>query len=288
MSGTTPDRGPLRERMDGLIAEAREQGEPLAWFERLYASAEGDPSQIPWVDQEPNPHLVAWLDEFDEQVLEELFEDASDLPSDAEVKAAISALAETETPSTSQVDSAGVDDDQNDNDNDNENEAEALALVVGCGLGQDAALLADNQFDVTAFDLSTSAIAWAQRLHPASDEEGGIDFQVQNLLDLPVAYRHAFDLVVEIYTLQAMPPELVKQGIAAVASCVAPGGTLVVICRGREDDESAPSLPHPLRQADLAGFTEAGLEVLRFDDFMDGESPPIRRFRVIYTRPEAS
>ena len=40
-------------------------GGATAWFEPLYASAEGDPSKIPWADERPNPWLVEWLDQHD-------------------------------------------------------------------------------------------------------------------------------------------------------------------------------------------------------------------------------
>ncbi|MEJ7848703.1 MAG: class I SAM-dependent methyltransferase [Pyrinomonadaceae bacterium] len=43
------------------------------------------------------------------------------------------------------------------------------ALVVGCGLGDDAKFLYDLGFDVTAFDISPTAIEWAKRLHADTD-----------------------------------------------------------------------------------------------------------------------
>ncbi len=39
------------------------------------------------------------------------------------------------------------------------------ALVVGCGLGDDAAYLKDRGFEVSAFDISPTAIEWAKRLY---------------------------------------------------------------------------------------------------------------------------
>lgn len=37
-------------------------GDPLGWFEPLYAAASGDASAIPWADLRPNANLLAWLD----------------------------------------------------------------------------------------------------------------------------------------------------------------------------------------------------------------------------------
>ncbi|MCC5670705.1 class I SAM-dependent methyltransferase [Nostoc sp. CHAB 5784] len=36
------------------------------------------------------------------------------------------------------------------------------ALVIGCGLGDDAEAIASLGFEVTAFDISPTAIAWCQ------------------------------------------------------------------------------------------------------------------------------
>ena len=44
-------------------AKAVEAGEPLRWFEELYAS--GDAATIPWADLEPNPNFVSALKNMD-------------------------------------------------------------------------------------------------------------------------------------------------------------------------------------------------------------------------------
>ena len=46
--------------------------------------------------------------------------------------------------------------------------SEQKALIIGCGLGDDAEALAKLGFEVTAFDISTSAIAWCQQRFPDS------------------------------------------------------------------------------------------------------------------------
>ncbi len=109
------------------------------------------------------------------------------------------------------------------------------ALIVGCGLGDDAEELAARDFQVTAFDVSVAAIDWCRRRFPNSE----VDYEAADLLDPPQAWHGAFDLVVEIYTLQVLPPELRAKAMANLASFVARGGTLLVVARGREEDDES-------------------------------------------------
>jgi hypothetical protein len=43
-------------------------------------------------------------------------------------------------------------------------------------------------------------------------------------------------------------------------------------------------MPWPLTREELGGFVRAGLEELSFEDFVDDETPPVRRFRAVYHR----
>jgi hypothetical protein len=65
-----------------------------------------------------------------------------------------------------------------------------------------------------------------------------------------------------------------------LAELVAPGGTLLVICRGREPDDDPGAMPWPLTRAELARFVDRGLREIRFEDYVDREGT--RRFRVEY------
>jgi hypothetical protein len=81
-----------------------------------------------------------------------------------------------------------------------------------------------------------------------------------------------------------LPPASRVTAAAALASAVAPGGRLLVLCRAREPEEPEGQLPWPLTRGDLAAFREAGLQELSFESFFDRESPPVRRFRAVYGR----
>ena len=78
------------------------------------------------------------------------------------------------------------------------------ALVIGCGLGEDAAYLSKKGWNVTAFDISATAIKWASEIHP--DPE--IDWKVADLFHLPDSWQMRYDLVLEVHILQAIQEDL--------------------------------------------------------------------------------
>ena len=75
-----------------------------------------------------------------------------------------------------------------------------------------------------------------------------VDYCVADLLKLPEAWTAAFDFVVEIYTLQVLPVELRPAAMAQLARAVAPGGTLLVVARGRGAEEDRGTMPWPLER----------------------------------------
>jgi 2-polyprenyl-3-methyl-5-hydroxy-6-metoxy-1,4-benzoquinol methylase len=134
------------------------------------------------------------------------------------------------------------------------------ALVVACGLGDDAEELARRGCDVEAFDLSPTAIETARRRFPESE----VAYRVADLFELPDAWRRRFEIVVEVQTIQSLPPEWHRQAIAVVAGCVAPGGRLFVRAAVRGEDEPADTRPWPLSPSELRWFEDEGLaEVAR-------------------------
>jgi SAM-dependent methyltransferase len=155
------------------------------------------------------------------------------------------------------------------------------ALVVGCGLGDDARFLYDLDFDVTAFDISPTAIDWARKLH----SETGIKFFVADLFSPPKDWYQAFDFVLEVYTIQPLPMEMRPQVIDAIANFVKfPEGKLVVVTRGRENDEQPLELPWALSREDLSRFDANGLKQTHFEEMLGDEDEPIKRFVVEYSR----
>ena len=143
------------------------------------------------------------------------------------------------------------------------------ALDVGCGLGDNAAALAGQGADVTAFDLVPLAAEWAQRRFPDS----GINFCAGDLFDPPPEWFHAFDFVEETYTLQALPASLLPKAQAALARFLKPGGKLLVITRARDDDQIFNGPPWPLSRQDIEAFAACDMTLLALDDIPPTRTP---------------
>ena len=99
------------------------------------------------------------------------------------------------------------------------------ALVIGCGLGDDAVELEKYGFNVTAFDISKSAIEVCKKRFSASS----VDFIQEDLIQGVPKWHRSFDFVLEIFTIQALPPKYEKTLIKNMAHFLAMNGTLLMI-----------------------------------------------------------
>ena len=158
--------------------------------------------------------------------------------------------------------------------------ADRSSVVVGCGLGVDAEFVAAHGFRTTAFDISRTAIRTAQQRHPDS----AVDYRTADMLCLPPEWQQAFDLVVEIINIQALPVSLRGKAVAAVANLVAEGGTLLAIENLRQDGDPLPDRPPwPFSRAEIESFADHGLHTLRIERPGDTARPP--RWRAEFIRP---
>lgn len=155
------------------------------------------------------------------------------------------------------------------------------ALKVGCGLGDDAEWLSSLGFDVTAFDISPSAIAECSRRFPNSR----VKYLAADLFAAPSDWTGTFDLVQESYTLQVLPCEIRAEALRRICGFIAPGGYMLFVCRGREPADPPGTMPWPLTREELDATKALGLREILFEDYMDREDPPVRRFRACYHRP---
>ncbi len=153
------------------------------------------------------------------------------------------------------------------------------AVVVGCGLGVDAEHVASLGFATTAFDISPTAVAVARRRRPHSR----VTYVVADVLALAGEWAQHFDLVVESYTVQALPDEPRPAAVAAIGRLVAPGGTLVVIASARDVGEPpVRPPPWPLTEAEVLSFGAGGLALVTLEDVDPGG---VRRWRATFRRP---
>ncbi len=158
----------------------------------------------------------------------------------------------------------------------------ARACVVGCGLGDDARELIKRGYDVTAFDCSPTAVDWAKRRDP----ENSRCYVQADLFSLPLKWRHRFDLVVEIYTIQSLPPEQHVQAMQAIAQVLSPRGHLVLIARASQEPVVQDDRPWPLTEEELRHL--AGAADLKIDGeiaiFEDDQDPPVLRMRALLSK----
>lgn len=213
-----------RHRAREIARDYIERGDPMGWFEPLYATAGGDASQVPWADLVVTPYFQEWVDR-------------------------------------EGIAGAGK-----------------RALVVGCGLGDDAEAVAGLGFDVVAFDISPSAIEWCRKRFPSSR----VSYRLADVTDPPAEWRGAFDFVLEVYTLQALPPDLRREATERIAGFVASGGTLLAVARRQAPGERVGTAPWTMTRDDLARFERYGLREVEFEEIEDREKPGVRRFRAEY------
>jgi SAM-dependent methyltransferase len=156
------------------------------------------------------------------------------------------------------------------------------AIVVGCGLGADAEYVAMLGYHTVAFDISETAIRGAQLRYPDS----AVHYQMADLLDPPTTWLRAFDLVIEVITVQALPDPPRRTAIVNVGRLVAPGGTLLVIAARRDPagtDVAGP--PWPLTREEIVAFATDGLTPVLIEQVADPRDPDNPRWRAEYRRP---
>ena len=155
------------------------------------------------------------------------------------------------------------------------------ALIVGCGYGDDAEELARRGFDVTAFDISATVIVRCRERFP----ESPVSYEVADLLQPQSNWHRQFDFVFEAYTLQVLPPNLRAEALSEITDFVAPGGTLLLVTRGRDSSDADGTMPWPLTREELSEFS-LHMREESFEDYVEDEEPPVRRFRLVFRRSD--
>ena len=160
-----------------------------------------------------------------------------------------------------------------------ENQHTGRALVVGSGLGEDAAFLHEIGWKVTAFDVSESAVEWASQLHKGKE----IDWLVGDLVQPEQRWKEAFDLVLEVHILQAIPEEIRNSAYRNLSPLLNRNGLLMCIGRlanGLEEQNDAP--PWPLSRDFIHQIGE-GLSEVEFHTAVVPDKEEIR-YRAVWKR----
>jgi SAM-dependent methyltransferase len=142
-----------------------------------------------------------------------------------------------------------------------------LALVVGCGMGDDAIELESLGFQVTAFDVSESAIKFCKGRFPLSK----VDFVHADLLSNQSQWLRKFDFDLKIYTVQALPPKYEKELIQSISEFVTVEGQILVIAEvGNEERSFDNGPPWLLTPQHIDSFELCGLRVV--DKYIEKDS----------------
>ena len=154
------------------------------------------------------------------------------------------------------------------------------AIAIGCGVGDDAEVMAKYGYEVTAFDIAPSAIALCQNRYKGS----GVNYLVADLFDYPKAWLESFDLVYECNTIQVLPGQYRLKARDAMITFLAEQGDLLVSCRSRLSGEQESNIPLPLDRYEIDGFVRAGLAEKSFLAYDDNQDPKVPHFWSWYKR----
>ncbi len=158
--------------------------------------------------------------------------------------------------------------------------------MTGCGLGDDAEHVASLGFATVAFDVSPTAVDAARRRFPRST----VEYVNADLLSPPHSWTGAFDLVVEVFSLQVLTGAARRTAFARTAQLVAPGERLLVIAGARDEHDDRGTMPWPLTRAEIESFREHGLSDHSIADVLyeEEDRDMVRRWLAWFTRTEAS
>ncbi|MCW2801159.1 MAG: Methyltransferase type 11 [Aeromicrobium sp.] len=131
------------------------------------------------------------------------------------------------------------------------------AVVVGAALGADAEAIARAGWDTVAFDVSPAAVRLARQRYPDSD----VDYRIGDLLDLPEDLVGAFDLVVEVFTVQSMPPTVRDRAIEGIRGLIAADGSAIVVQYVRGDAGADDGPPWMLDRTEMEMFGGDGIDI---------------------------
>jgi len=155
------------------------------------------------------------------------------------------------------------------------------ACVIGCGVGDDAEALSSFGFEVTAFDISPSAIELCINRYKNTK----VNYVVADLFDYPKEWFGSFDVVYECNTIQVLPDDYRRKARVAMSSLLAKDAYILVSCRSRNEGEKEDEIPLPLTKSEIDKFTkEDKLKEISFLAYDDTQIPSVPHFFAIYQK----
>ena len=155
------------------------------------------------------------------------------------------------------------------------------ACVIGCGVGDDAEALSEFGFEVTAFDISVTAIELCKNRY----KDTKANYVVADLFDYPKEWSKSFDVVYECNTIQVLPGDYRIKARIAMSSLICKDGYILVSCRSRNEGEKENSIPLPLTKCEMDEFVNSDkLKEISFLAYDDEQIPSVPHFFGIYQR----
>ena len=152
------------------------------------------------------------------------------------------------------------------------------ALVIGCGLGDDAVALEVAGYEVTAIDISQTALDVAKERF----SEAKVVWEKQDIFEMPEQYLGYFDFVFEALTIQSLPVEFREKMIKAIADTLAPKAHLLLVAHKKEVAFKGP--PWPLEELELEWFKAFGLTELSCELHTEASKISGTKFCNLYTK----
>jgi SAM-dependent methyltransferase len=139
-------------------------------------------------------------------------------------------------------------------------------LCVADGEGRNSVWLAEQGFQVTAFDFAPNAIAKAKRLAQSRHIE--VDHQLGDAYTWPWTERH-YDALVAVF-IQFLPPHRRDGAFGGMMSAVAPGG--IFLLEGYRPEQvdyrtGGPPKREHMYTREWLERTFSGWEILVFEDY---------------------
>ena len=161
------------------------------------------------------------------------------------------------------------------------NKPSKRACVIGCGVGDDAEALSEFGFEVTAFDISVTAIELCKNRY----KDTKVNYVVADLFDYPKEWSKSFDVVYECNTIQVLPGDYRIKARIAMSSLICKDGYILVSCRSRNEGEKENSIPLPLTKGEMDEFVNSDkLKEISFLAYDDTQEPSVPHFFGIYQR----